>query len=50
MIALTASPRFVDFPLIWDTVRVAGKLQLATVPVSLNSSKQVVPDLWCLDK
>lgn len=50
IIALTTSPRFVDFSLIWDTVRIAGKLQLATLPVSFSSSKQVVTDLWCPDK
>lgn len=50
IIALTTSPRFVDFSLIWDTVCVAGKLQLATLPVSLNSSKQVVADLLCPGK
>lgn len=50
IIALTTSPRFVDFFLIQDTARVAGKLQLAAVPVSLNSSKQVAPESWCSGK
>lgn len=46
IITLTTYPHFVDFPRIC----LAGKLQLATVSVSLNPSKHVVPDLWCPGK